>query len=371
MKIAVVTETFSPFRGGSARRYLEVFERIAKAGNEVHLYTARLNPGWPVLEEIGGIVVHRSKRAYPNFITGDGFRSVGDTIRFALWSLREMGKDRPFDLIEANHCPVFPTLASWVRSKMSSTPLSVTFHEVWYDEWYRYVPRRIYAPVGINLERSTTLLPDLAIAVSHTTARRLVKYFHMPQDKIKTISNGVDLGLYNHGEVPREQSKVLFLGRLNPHKKIEWLFKAVQALSNDYPGMTLEVVGDGPMRETYRSYVSSNGLQSLIRFKGALDDGEVARQLRSSYVYVLPSIREGQSITLLEAMAAGTPQIVVKAKGNAAGDLLADSESGLVAPPSSTGIALAISKLLDDRLLWNDLNERSLKYAGEYSWDRI
>lgn len=369
MKIAVVTETFSPFKGGSARRYLEVFERIVKAGNEVHLYTARLNPKWPTLEDVNGIIVHRSKRAYPNFITSEGFRSVGDTIRFALWSLREMGKEEPFDLIEANHCPVFPTLASWVRSRMSNTPLSVTFHEVWYDDWYRYVPRRVYAPVGINLERSTTLIPDLAIAVSQTTAGRLMKYFHVPQDRIRTISNGVDLDLYNHGEVFRDPSKLLFLGRLNPHKKIEWLLGAVSALSNDYPGMRLDVVGEGPMGEFYRSFAASKGLNGSVRFLGALDDGEVARQLRSSYVYVLPSIREGQSITLLEAMAAGTPQIVVKAAGNAAEDLLAESRSGIVAHPSPSGIAQAIRKLLEDRSLWNDLNEHSLKFAGERSWE--
>jgi glycosyltransferase involved in cell wall biosynthesis len=371
LKIAVVTETFSPFKGGSSRRYREVFERIARAGNEVHLYTARLNPSWPPVEEVGGIVVHRSKRAYPNFITGDGFRSVTDVIAFALWSLREMRNEEPFDLIEANHCPVFPTLASWVRSRMSSTPLSVTFHEVWYDEWYRYVPRRIYAPMGMNLERSTTLIPDLAIAVSQTTATRLMKYFQVPQRKIRVISNGVDLGLYDHGEVQRDQSKVLFLGRLNPHKKIEWLLGAVETLLKDYPEMRLDVIGEGPMNEVYRSYVSSNGLKASVRFMGGLDDEEVARELRSSYLYVLPSIREGQSITLLEAMAAGTPQIVVKAVGNAAGDLLAESESGLVAQPSSEGIAFAIRRLFEDRSLWQDLNERSLRFASDFSWDRI
>jgi glycosyltransferase involved in cell wall biosynthesis len=371
LKIAVVTETFFPFRGGSARRYLEVFARIARAGNEVHLYTTRLNPSWPLVENVEGIIVHRSKRAYPNFITGDGFRSVGDTIRYALWSLREMGKEEPFDLIEANHCPVFPTIASWVRSRMSNTPLSVTFHEVWYNEWYRYVPRRVYAPVGINLERSTTMLPDLAIAVSQTTARRLVKYFHMPQDKIRIISNGVDLGLYNHGEVPRDPLKVLFLGRLNPHKRIEWLFGAVETLSKEYSGLTLDVIGEGPKGEAYRSYVSSNGLKGSVRFLGALDDEEVARELRSSYVYVLPSIREGQSITLLEAMAAGTPQVVVRAAGNAAGDLITESESGILAQPSSSGIAQAIRRIVQDRAVWDDFNRRGLGFAARYSWDRM
>ena len=143
MKIAIVTETFSPFRGGSARRYLEVFRRVADAGNEVHLYTARLDPRWPLKEEVGGIQVHRSPRAYPNFITGEGFRSVGDVAGFAVWSLRELAQEEPFDLIEANHCPVFPTMASWLRARMTHTPLSVTFHEVWYDEWYRYVPWRV------------------------------------------------------------------------------------------------------------------------------------------------------------------------------------------------------------------------------------
>ena len=371
MKIAVVTETFFPYRGGSARRAREVFGRLAAKGHEVHLYTARLRRDWPAREEIDGIVVHRSKNAYPGYITSDGFRSLRDVFGYTLWALRELGKEAPFDVIEANHCPIFPTMASWLRAKMWRTPLSVTFHEAWHSEWYRYVPSPLYAPAGINLENVTTRLPDVAIAVSQTTADGLKKAFGIPEERIRVISNGVDLGLFKQNGAAREPEKLVFLGRLNPHKKLEWLLDAARSLAKEHPRLKVHVVGDGPMAKFYRSYAGECGLNGSVKFLGALGDAAAAEEMKSSSVYVLPSIREGQSITLLEAMAAGTPQVAVKFNGSAVGELLGESSSGLAVSPSSHAIADAARTLIDDGKLWRKMSQNGLKFAANHSWDRI
>ena len=112
-KIAVVTETFLPFRGGSAKRYFEVFKRLAKSGFEVDLYTARLKEEWAVKEEIDGIHIIRSPKVYGNFITKEGFRDVSQVLDFTLWTTKTLTKNGEYDLLEANHCPIFPAMASW------------------------------------------------------------------------------------------------------------------------------------------------------------------------------------------------------------------------------------------------------------------
>ncbi|HIE37186.1 TPA: hypothetical protein EYP83_03370, partial [Candidatus Geothermarchaeota archaeon] len=63
LKIAVITETFYPFNGGSAKRYLEIFSRLAKYGYDVDIYTVRLNEDWDYMEEYRGINIIRTDEA--------------------------------------------------------------------------------------------------------------------------------------------------------------------------------------------------------------------------------------------------------------------------------------------------------------------
>ena len=369
MRIAVVTETFHPFKGGSAKRYLEVFKRIVEKGHEVDLFTARLNADWPSSEDIYGIRVHRTEEALADFITKDGFRSVRQVLKFAHWALSKLLKDE-FDVVEANHCPIFPAMTSCIYSRLKSITLSTTFHEVWHSDWYHYVPRKIYAPIGMMLEGMTTKLPDVAIAVSNMTAQRLVTFFNMPRDKIRVISNGVDLKLFSNIECKRDRSKIIYIGRINPHKNLRWLLDAYKCVKQDYPDVSLEVVGDGPHRAQNEDYARRNGGKD-ISFLGQIEDAELAKCLKGAEIYVLPSVREGQSITTLEAMAAGTPQVVVETNSSGASNLLQSSGSGLAVKPSSAAIAAGIKFILEDRILWRRFHENGLKFIAEHSWDRV
>jgi len=367
MRIAVVTETFHPFKGGSAKRYLEVFKRIAKMGHEVHLYTARLNANWPREEEVEGIHVHRSKPAYPNFITNDGFRSITSVLDFTRWVLQQLQREGPFDVLETNHCPIFPAWAAYLHAKATHRPLTITFHEVWQGHWYHYVPNPVYAPLGMALERTLPLLPTLAVAVSRYTADRLAQHLGLPRQKIAVIPNGVEPRLFN-GECERDPQCLIYAGRINPHKRLDLLIEAFRLLQKERVELRLEIVGDGPLLDRYRSYVSSNGLRN-ITFRGQVRDTEMAKLLQQASVYVLPSIREGQSITTLEAMAAGTPQVVVEVDGSAAPRLVEEAGSGIVVPPYPKAIAEAVRKLLQDAELWRRFSENGRRYTSQLTWD--
>jgi glycosyltransferase involved in cell wall biosynthesis len=146
------------------------------------------------------------------------------------------------------------------------------------------------------------------------------------------------------------------------------LLEAYEHLSSEIPGIRLEIVGAGPMLESYKSLAQSNGLRN-ISFRGAIDDEDMARQLGEAYVYVLPSIREGQSITTLEAMAAGTPQVVLIADGTAASFLVDEAGSGIAVPPDSRRIAAAIRTIITDDRKWKRLSENGKKYASGLSWE--
>lgn len=369
MRIAVITETFHPFKGGSAKRYLEVFKRIVQKGHEVDLYTVRLNPKWEIHENIYGIEVYRSKKVYRNFITNDGFRSISSVIEFSIWAFQSV-LNESYDVIEANHCPIFPAISAWLYSNLKGKPLVMTFHEAWYNDWYHFVPKRIYAPFGITLEKISLKLPNVIVAVSNTTSKRLAQYFHIPYEKIKVIPNGVDLQLFNNMKIDRDMFKLIYTGRINPHKKLDWLIQAYQLVKKDYPELKLEIVGDGPLLKYYKKYINESNLNGCINLRGLVDDLELVKLLKSSFIYILPSIREGQSITILEAMAAGTPQIVVNAKGSGAVELVRSSISGIIVNPSPKSIADGIINILSDKELWVNLQKNGLKFIQNYTWDK-
>ncbi|HIQ13337.1 MAG TPA: glycosyltransferase family 1 protein [Thermoprotei archaeon] len=371
MRIAVVTETFYPFMGGSARRYHEVLKRLVDRGYEVDLYTVRLKEDWKVYEVIDGIHVYRTEHILKNYITKDGFRSIRDVFRYTLWVLRKLG-DRKYDLIEANHCPIFPLISSQIKSRFYGVPLVGTFHEVWYHNWYWYVPHKIYAPIGILLEKFYVYLPDKIVAVSEMVRDRLINYLNVPSDKVVVIENGVDTnsfnvmdnGIYNH-------RGVIYIGRLNPHKKVDWLLKAIKLVRRAIPDIRLDIVGDGPYRKFYMRVAEELGLDGNVVFHGKVDDHDMVELLKTSRIYVLPSIREGQSITTLEAMAAGVPQIVIEIDGNGAVELVKSSGSGLVVKPSIRELATSIIRLINDDSLYKVLRSNGLEYVRRHTWDRV
>ena len=366
MKLAVVTETFYPFLGGSSKRYFEVLRRLVKRGFEVDLYTVRLSGDWKVEENIEGINVFRTRLVMKDFITGDGFRSVSKVLLFSSYSRRKV-EGGGYDVVEVNHCPIFPVLFLGLGVKK---PISVTFHEVWFSQWYMYVPRKFYAPLGIMLEKLYVKLPDAAVAVSKTTANRLNSLLKMEESRIKVIPNGVNHELFEKCGIEKDDARIIYVGRLNPHKRVEWLIEAFAALRREFNGIRLDIVGDGPLRNFYEDYARRKGVSSSVIFHGRVNDNVLIGLLKRAYIYVLPSIREGQSITTLEAMAAGTPQVVVEYDGNGAVELLRESGSGLIVKPSPLSLADSIRVLLEDRNLWLKLQFNGFKYVKQYSWDR-
>ncbi len=368
LRIAVVTETFHPFRGGSAKRYLEIFSRLARKGYDVDVYTVRLSEDWSFEEEYRGLNIIRTSDALPKYITKDGFRDGQSIVKYLFWLNRRFDP-RDYDVIEANHCPIFPVFLARYK-KNPGQPLVSTVHEVWFDEWYRYVPHWIYAPLGMALEKLMMYMPDHFISVSGFTTKRLIKLMRVDPKRITTIYNGVDLDFYKRVRASKEVDKIVYGGRLNPHKRLDLLLKSFQYLYKRYD-VNLDIFGDGPMKDFIYRYISRNGMSKRVSLYGRVDDKTFAYLMKRGYIYVLPSIREGQSITTMEAMAAGTPQVTVKARNNAAYELVLEAGSGLIAELDAKDIARKMESLINDVDLWRDLRFNGLSFITRYDWDAI
>ena len=195
------------------------------------------------------------------------------------------------------------------------------------------------------------------VAVSADMAAWLTDDNGISEDQITHICNGVDTARFHPSDglawhAGQRPLIIGTVGRLDPVKDQTTLITALASLKcNPRPGwpeLRLRIVGEGPERAALEHGAREAGISAAVELPGARDD--IPDQLRGMDVFVLPSLNEGISNTLLEAMASGLPVIATRVGGNP--ELVADGQTGwLVAPRSPTAIAERLARYLDDPAL--------------------
>ncbi|MBS0446970.1 MAG: TIGR03088 family PEP-CTERM/XrtA system glycosyltransferase [Proteobacteria bacterium] len=182
--------------------------------------------------------------------------------------------------------------------------------------WKPALLRRLHAP-----------FVDRYITVSKDLERFLVQRIGIRGSRITQIYNGVDTARFTpertDAALPESFRgdhliRIGSIGRLEPVKDLPTLLRAFAALLAHDPALReqarLVIVGDGPQAAPLRALADELGIARLIWFSGAID--YVPAVLRALDVFVLPSLNEGISNTLLEAMAAGLPVVASAVGGN-------------------------------------------------------
>jgi glycosyltransferase involved in cell wall biosynthesis len=201
---------------------------------------------------------------------------------------------------------------------------------------------------------------DRYLAVSHGIANELVDRLGWPRGKIDVVYNAVDLARVEAEAPPglREElggegrPLVLTPARLDAQKGHRFLFEAIPQV----PDATFLLAGEGPEREPLEALATELGIGGRVRFLGRRED--VSQLLAACDVFALPSLYEGSSLAVLEAMAAGAP-IVSSAIGGT-DELIDDGRSGLlVAPGDAEGLAAALRRVLGDPAMRESLAARA------------
>lgn len=213
-------------------------------------------------------------------------------------------------------------------------------------------------PHGRNLlrRRVRRLLAPLVtefVTVSRDLARWLIEEVGIPGRKVTHLCNGVDTRRFLPGDrdaarralgVPDGLALVGTVGRLDPVKDHAGLIRAFTEELGQRPAI-LVVAGDGPAGPHLAELVRARGAGSRIRLLGERDD--IPLVLRALDLFVLPSVGEGISNAILEAMATGLPVVATRVGGNS--ELVADGLTGrLIEPGSTAALAEAIGGYLDD-----------------------
>jgi sugar transferase (PEP-CTERM/EpsH1 system associated) len=188
------------------------------------------------------------------------------------------------------------------------------------------------------------------IAVSQDLAAWLVGRIGLESDKVTQVYNGVDCTRFS--PVPRDGRATVtigtVIGQFRPVKDPLNLVRAYLALRAD-PALAavarLRIVGDGPLREQIATLLLDGGVAPEEVLVGTRRDVEAF--LREIDVYVLPSLNEGISNTILEAMASGLPVVATNVGGNK--ELVVDGVTGSLVPPvDSVSLAAALGRYCNE-----------------------
>src|SRR3989344_353094 len=196
-------------------------------------------------------------------------------------------------------------------------PTVVTIH----DLSYFYYPEEFLKKDLFQLKNWTKYSVEKAkkiIAVSQTTKKDIVKFYHIPEEKIEVIYNGgpsphsdPERAKRGEGEESKKNKKnFLYVGKLQPRKNIDTLIDAYSIFRKNHPEDKLIIAGKkGWLYEHIYKKVEELDLQKEVEFKGYVTDNELAVLYQNAFCFVLPSLYEGFGIPILEAMSFDCPVI--------------------------------------------------------------
>lgn len=273
-----------------------------------------------------------------------------------------------------------PGFLGRMAARLVGVPVILHHQISWNGADFTSLPKKIfYRP----LEALATLASTRSICVSHATVDQARKYHLTPLRKLVTICNGIDPTTYLEADSSTRQAirqefgiseDTLVIGntgRLRPQKDNQTLIRAMPHLKSLMPSrpFVLLLAGDGPDRLMLEGIVHSLGISDQVKLLGFRSD--IPAFQNSLDVFVNPSLWEGLSISLMEAMAAAKPIVTTSIPPNA--ELIEHERTGLLVPPKSPKqVAEAIARFVREP----ELAQRCAKAARErvlkhYTIDRM
>ncbi|MGW0801676.1 glycosyltransferase family 4 protein [Nonomuraea sp. NPDC002799] len=343
MKIVVVNwrDPWHPQAGGAETFAWELARRFARAGHQVCFVTARA-PGQRRAETVEGV----------RFVRMGGVFTVYPLVLGWL-SLRR----RRFDVVLdcQNGIPFF---TPWVVRRR--TKVLCVMHHVHDRQFGVHMPGWL-AAFGRFLEGPVsrwTYRRHASVAVSPSTVRAMRERLGW-QGPVHVIPNGVSVaepGNIVRSPVPR----IVCLGRLVAHKRVDLLLDAVVELRARLPGLVVDIVGRGPEEAALRARLPEG-----VTMHGHLSEEDKARLVARAWVHVSASQGEGWGLSVLEAAALGVPTVAFDVDGLR--DAVRPGETGWLLA-EGTDLAKGLAQALDE--VDHTYTVKCREWADRFSWDR-
>jgi len=294
MKILQVCPRYYPSIGGVEEHVRNISERLAKR-YDVSVFTTDPSGKLPAEEVVNGVFIRRFKSWAPN----EAYYFSRELKRYLTKNLAS------FDIVHAHSYHAFPALYAAEakgRNKFVFTPhyhgTGHTFFRSLLHIPYKFFGKKIFEKA------------DKVTCVSNYEKSLVTSHFKIDDEKVVVIPNGVNLEEFKDLQKRRKECKViLYVGRLEKYKGVDYLIKAFPKLPNN---TILEIVGKGPCKKSLVKLAEKLSVKSRVRFYQDLPREELLQKYADADLFVLVSKHEAYGISVAEALASGTPCIVAR-----------------------------------------------------------
>jgi D-inositol-3-phosphate glycosyltransferase len=382
MHVAVITVHGCPLRqagskdsGGMNIYILEIAKHLAARGVQVDVFTRHHDPLDPqVLTLAPGVRLIHLPAGAPTLDKSGVYELLP---QFTSQMRRFCIANRlNYDLVSSHYW-----LSGLVGMRLASewgVPHTTSFHTMAKMK-RRGRPEETEVEQRDVSESAIACAADSVVVWTNDEKDAIVDYCDIDPAKISVITPGVDLSRFRSMSQSQsrdflgygEEKNILFVGRLEPLKGLDVLFRAVASLK-DLDNVTLNVVGgDENSKEKSRlqSLASRMKLTQNIRFIGSVSQDELPLHYNAADVCVVPSHYESFGLAALEAAACGRP-VVASEVGGLPSIVRNGSTGYLVEPKNSDTMAERLCELLGDDVLRSRMGSAARTHAETLGWDR-
>lgn len=212
-----------------------------------------------------------------------------------------------------------------------------------------------------------------AAVVSNSVGLKELALETRAKQKIDVICNGIDTDKFKPDERNIITEKFIITpgaSRITDRKGLNYLIDAVAILAQKYPQVELKIMGEGNARMKLQKQVLELNLSHKVKFLGIIPRDETASYYQEASVFVLPSLNEGMSNAMLEALASGLPIVATDAGGTV--ELVTDGENGyIIKMKDAVHIAEKIEHLINHPEERKKMGENSRARAEQMSWQNV
>ena len=322
MRILLINSEYPPVGGGAGNASANLARELVSLGQDVVVLTARFDQ-LPVDETQRGVRIHRAASLRRRADRSGALEQLVFIFGASLAAARLARHWRPDAVLAFFGAPA-GVVALGLRAFLR-LPYVVSLRGGDVPGFRPYDFRRYHQMIGPLLH---LVWRNASAVIANSVGLRALALAFDPEVPIPVVHNGVDTSRFVACDREWEPARMLLVGRIVHQKGVDLLIEALAGLRD--LAWELEVVGDGPRRETYKAQAAAAGLQGRVRFAGWLTGEALGQAYGRANLFVFPSRHEGMPNVVLEAMSSGLPVIGSRIAGNE--ELIEAGVTGVLVP---------------------------------------
>ena len=376
MRILFFNYEYPPLGGGAANATANILGEYAKLENlQVDLVTSSIDEKYHLVRIGENVKIHRLPIGKNK--SNLHLQSTKDLLMYpwrAYWFSRQLIKtakeeEKPYDLTHSFFtvpCGFISMLLKWEFGLPYIVSLRGSDVPGYSDRWPLIYT---FLKPGFAL-----IWQQAAAVVSNSLGLKELALKTNAKQKIGVIYNGVDTEVFKPGSDEMKKNKfIITLGgtRVTLRKGIAYLIDAVSMLSKKYPQIYVTIIGEGNEKENLELMAKELGVKERIIFINKVENStRVVPYYQEASVFVLPSLNEGMSNAMLEALSSGLPIVATDAGGTK--ELVTDGENGyIIKMKDAAHLASKLEILIENPGLRQSMGRVSRERAEKLSWGNV